>query len=195
MGLGHSFINNLEWRRAERHFGGGEVDTTDIEKAIINAPSSFGIQPYKVYAIKNKELKEKLKAASYGQPQVSECHTLFIFCTRTDIDERAEQYIKDANAEGMRDMLIGSLKGMPNKTEWAMRQTYIALGFGLAACAENRIASCPMEGFSTAEVTKVLALPETLVPTAYLAVGEQSTEEGPRERFRFPESDLLVRIE
>jgi nitroreductase len=195
MGLGHSFINNLEWRRAERHFGDGEVDTTDVVNAILNAPSSFGIQPYKVYAITNKALKESLKGASYGQPQVSECHTLFVFCARTDIDARAEQYIQDAKAEGVRDMLIGSLKGMTNKTEWAIRQAYIALGFGLAACAENRIASCPMEGFSVAEVTKILALPDTLVPCTYLAVGEQSSESVPGERFRFPESDLLVRIE
>ena len=142
MGMGHSFINNLEWRRAEGHFGDGEVETEDIIKAITNAPSSFGIQPYKIYAITNKELKERLKAASYGQPQVSECHTLFVFCSRTDVEARAEQYIKDANAERMRDMLIGSIKGMKDVGEWAARQAYIALGFGLAACAENRIASC-----------------------------------------------------
>jgi len=195
MGLGHSFINNLEWRRAEGHFGDGEVETEDIIKAITNAPSSFGIQPYKIYVITNKELKERLKAASYGQPQVSECHTLFVFCSRTDVEARAEQYIKDANAEGMRDMLIGSIKGRKDATEWAARQAYIALGFGLAACAENRIASCPMEGFQTTEVAKILALPDNLVPCVYLAVGEQTTNGTRGERFRFPESDLLTRIE
>lgn len=36
-----------------------------------------------------------------------------------------------------------------------------------------------MEGFSSAEVAKILELPENLVPTAYLAVGEEHDEGAP----------------
>jgi hypothetical protein len=42
-----SFLNNLEWRRAVKHFGNKPVDTAPIINAITNAPSSFGLQPYK----------------------------------------------------------------------------------------------------------------------------------------------------
>lgn len=193
MGMSQSFTSSLEWRRAVKHFGTGEVDVRPIVDSMINAPSSFGIQPYKILAVTNKELKEKLKPVSYNQGQVTECHTLFILCARTDVEVRAEEYLKatEATSRGMRDMLMGFLSYLPDKTAWATKQAYIALGFGLAAAAEHKIASCPMEGFQTGEVTKILNLSSTLVPVVYLAVGEAVEEDGTYPRFRFPESDLL----
>jgi len=194
MGGSQSFLENLEWRRAEKHFTGGSVDSTNVTKAIINAPSSFGLQPYKVYAVKNKELKEKIKAASYNQPQVAECDTLYIFCARSDLETRAEEYLSATGAESMRGMLMGFLKNLPDRTTWAAKQAYIALGFGLAAAAEEQIASCPMEGFSSTEVAKLLKLPKTLTPCVFLAVGEKAENSEEHPRFRFPKSDLIEEV-
>ena len=194
MGSNQSFLENLEWRRAVKHFGPGEVDIEPVVKAMVNAPSSFGLQPYKIYAVQNKEVKEQLKPVSYGQAQVTECHTLFVLCARKDVEVRAEEYLKATGAEGMREMLMGFLGYLPDKAAWSARQAYIALGFGLAAAAEQKIASCPMEGFNGAEVSKILNLPETLVPVVYLAVGETTPEDGTYPRFRFPESDLVTTV-
>lgn len=194
MGMTQSFTSSLEWRRAVKHFGSGEVDTAPIVEAMINAPSSFGLQPYTILAIKNKEIKETLKPLSYNQVQVTECQTLFILCARTDVKVRAEEYLKATGAEGVREMLMGFLSYLPDPTAWAAKQAYIALGFGLAAAAEHKIASCPMEGFNAVEVAKVLELPSTLVPVVYLAVGEAADEDGTHPRFRFPESDLVKAI-
>ena len=197
MGMNQSFTSSLEWRRAVKHFGSGEVDTTPILQAMLNAPSSFGLQPYKILAVTNKDLKEKLKPLSYNQPQVMECQTLFILCARTDVEKRAEEYLEatDGVKRGMRDMLMGFVGYLPDKTAWAAKQAYIALGFGLAAAAEHKIASCPMEGFNSKEVAKLLSLPETLQPVVYLAVGEATEEDGTYPRFRFSESDLVMKFE
>lgn len=192
MGTKYSFIGNLEWRRAVKHFGQGPVDTKNIVKAIINAPSSFGLQPYKVLAVSHPEIKERLRAVSFNQAQVTECHTLFIFCARNDVEVRAEEYLTATGTkETLGPMLKGFLNNAPDKTAWASRQVYIALGFALAAAAEERIASCPMEGFMANEVTKILELPENLVPLAFLAVGEDAANDGAYPRFRFPETDLI----
>lgn len=191
MGMTQSFTSSLEWRRAVKHFGSGVIDVTPVLEAMMNAPSSFGLQPYKILAVTNKEIKEKLKPVSYNQSQVTECHTLFILCARTDVEVRAEEYLKATGAEGMRDMLMGFVGYLPDKTAWSAKQAYIALGFGLAAAAEHKIASCPMEGFNGAEVAKILDLPTNLVPVVYLAVGEAIEEDGTYPRFRFSESDLV----
>jgi len=53
-----SFIKNLEWRRAEKHFAPGSVDIESIKSAILNAPSSYGIQPFHVLVITNQETKK-----------------------------------------------------------------------------------------------------------------------------------------
>lgn len=193
MGTTPSFLNRLEWRRAVKHFGEGELDTASIQKAIVAAPSSFGLQPYKVYAVRNKELKTALRAVSFDQAQVSECDTLFVFCARTDVEARAEEYLTTTGAENLRQMLMGFLAHQADTTQWAARQAYIALGFAMAACMEEEIASCPMEGFMPSEVSKILDLPATLVPIAYLAVGEDAGPEAtPYPRFRFAADDLVV---
>jgi nitroreductase len=197
MGMNQSFTSSLEWRRAVKHFGSGDVDVTPIVEAMVNAPSSFGLQPYKIVAVTNKELKEKLKPVSYNQSQVTECHTLFVLCARSDVEKRAEEYLEatDGVKRGMKDMLMGFVGYLPDKTAWAAKQAYIALGFGLAAAAEHKIASCPMEGFNGTEVAKILELPSNLVPVVFLAVGEATNEDGTYPRFRFSESDLVQKVE
>jgi len=194
MGTATSFLENLEWRRAEKHFGGGSVDTTAVLHAIIQSPSSFGLQPYKIAVVKDKAIQEQLQAASFGQAQVSECDTLLVFCARSDIPTRVEEYLVATGNESMRDMLTGFVGRLADPLGWATRQAYIALGFGLAAAAEQRIASCPMEGFQPQTVKTILSLPDNLVPCVYLALGEKSEQEQTSPRFRFPETDLILQI-
>lgn len=187
----NTFLNNLEWRRAVKHFGNSPVDISSIVKAIVNAPSSFGLQPYKVIAVRNPELKKRLRAVSFDQSQITECDTLFVFCARTDLNERAEEYMKETGAESMREMLMGFISYLPDKSAWSARQAYIALGFALAACAELKIPSCPMEGFSASEVHSILGLPDMLVPCVLFAVGSGTENDGAWPRFRFNKSDLI----
>lgn len=193
MGSNQSFTGNLEWRRAVKSFGEGPINTDLIVKAMINAPSSFGLQPYKILAVRNKELKERLQPACYDQAQVIECDTLFVFCAIKNVEERAEEYLKatEGVSRGMRDMLMGFVSHLPDKTAWATRQAYISLGFGLAACAEFQVASCPMEGFLPEQVGQILEVSSNLVPVVLLAVGQHSGKEDSYPRFRFPESDLV----
>lgn len=186
-----SFLSNLEWRRAVKHFGTSPVNTEPIIHAITNAPSSFGLQPYKVIAVRNPELKKQLRGVSYDQAQVTECDTLFVFCARNDLSERAEEYLKATGAEMIREMLTGFISYIPDKAAWSARQAYIALGFGLAACAELQISSCPMEGFTASEVHRILGLSENLIPCVMLAVGSAAENDGAFPRFRFDKSNLI----
>jgi nitroreductase/dihydropteridine reductase len=186
-----SFLTNLEWRRAVKHFGDKPVDTTPIIRAITNAPSSFGLQPYKVIAVRNSELKTAIRPVAYDQAQVTECDTLFVFCARTDLSERAEEYLQKTQAEMIREMLTGFISYIPDKAAWSARQAYIALGFALAACAELKIPSCPMEGFTASEVHRILGLADNLVPCVMLAVGSPAENDGVWPRFRFEQSDII----
>lgn len=192
-----SFLSNLEWRRAEKTFSpsSSSEDNDRVNKvmnAMIQAPSSFGVQPYHIVAVSSDDMKSKLIEASYGQKQVTECHTLFILCARTDVPTRVEQYLKDAQIpSSYHDFMRDSLKD--KDVNWSSRQAYIALGFGLAACAELKMASCPMEGFDSVKVKELLELPENLQPSVYLAVGKKSDTDSPFPRFRFSEEDMVTK--
>jgi nitroreductase len=182
------FTDNLIWRRAEKHFLPGEIDVSLIEKAIINAPSSYGLQPFKVLKIINLELKKKIKPACYNQSQIEECHTLYIFCAIKNLVKRIEDYVNQTGfIDKKQSMLqyIDNKSKVPDQVEWSKQQAYLALGFGLAAATELKIASCPMEGFKPDELSKILNLDSDLVPCVLLAVGQKNENYELEKRFRF----------
>ena len=191
---GQTFLNNLEWRRAVKRFGKDAVDTKPIEKAIINAPSAFGLQPFKVVVVTDLETKQKLRVASYGQSQIEECQALYIFCAIKNIDVRVEQFFYETKSEVLRPMIKDFFDSCPDKIAWAKQQAFIALGFGLAAAAEKQIYSCPMEGFLPDKYVEILGLNPNMIPCVLLAVGSESKEDKPHPRFRFGEADLLIRL-
>jgi len=187
-----SFIKNLEWRRAEKHFAPGPVDIESIKSAIINAPSSFGIQPFHVLVITNQEIKKKLKEACDNQTQIEESYCLFIFCALDDLEKRIDEYIKQTGFVKKRKSMIDFINKLPCKLQWAMMQAYIALGFGMASAMELNIASCPMEGFKPEEVSKVLNLDKNLKPCVLLTVGNKRNDYELENRFRFSKEDMFT---
>jgi len=72
----------------------------------------------------------------------------------------------------------------------------IALGFGLAACAELKIDACPMEGFDSQAVKKILNLSDDFLPVAYLAIGyrDESDDLLKVKKFRFSEEEIFKKI-
>jgi len=192
-----SFLANLEWRRAEKGFAKPTAmspvpDIQPILNAVVNAPSSFGIQPYVVKVVTSDEVKKALMPACYGQPQVEQCTHLLVFCTRNNLEEHLEHFITQTKPPAnLESMIRSALSGNSHPVQWAKHQTYLALGFALAAAAELKLASCPMEGFSSDGVGAVLGLPHTLVPTALLAIGLQDPAAPSFPRFRFPYVELV----
>jgi nitroreductase len=202
------FLNQLEWRSAEKHFDPAKpVDDSTLDKvleATKMAPSSFGIQPYHVYIVSNPEVKVQLRAAAYDQAQFTDAPYLLVFATRTDLTSRIDDYFELAtggNAEaraamkGYEDMMRGMVGGMPEAAQkpWADRQTYIALGFAMAAAAELELASCPMEGFDTAKFDEILELPAHMKSVVTLSLGYSDGTKG-HGKVRFTEGDLFTHV-
>lgn len=202
----HDFIHQLEWRYAVKAFDPNkkvlEADLEKLLEAIHLAPSSFGLQPYHVFVISNDEVKTQLRSKGFNQPQFTNCSHIFVFATRSDLNQRIDDYFEIAS-EGdaekrdqmasyeamMRSFAEG--KSMESIFDWADRQAYIALGFALAACAELGIDSCPMEGFSTYDFDAILELPENMKSVVCMTIGYRK-EEPHRPKVRFTNEDLFT---
>ncbi|MEN9338292.1 MAG: hypothetical protein RI945_17, partial [Candidatus Parcubacteria bacterium] len=78
---------------------------------------------------------------------------------------------------------------------WSARQAYLALGFALAAAAELKVDSCPMEGFDPVKVKEILGLSDEFMPVTLLPVGyrDESDEHLKSPKFRFPEGEIMVK--
>jgi len=200
-------LEDLTWRYATKKFSGDPVSPDHIDmivRAIRLAPSSSGAQPYHII-VASGEMKDKLILSS-GQKDKLGCSHLFVFCSRTDYPARAAKQIEiTAEIEGKSVADLAGLaaavarnttKNTPEELEeWAARQTYIALGLGLAMCAELRIDACPMEGFKPAEFSSILELPEYMHPVVIMAVGHRDpgdpAQPSMRKKVRFPKEDLF----
>lgn len=199
-----SFLDHLDWRFATKKFD-PEKKLSDeclgkILTAIRMTPTAYGLQPYHVLVVTDAETKKKLSDASHGQPQLIDASHVLVFFSRTDILSRIDAYFKIVSGAGERSekdiqkaeryrQVAGRYEG-PAGRDWAAKQTYIALGFALAAAAELEVDSFPMEGCDFAAVKKIFNLPEIFTPVLLLPLGYRA--EGPaRPKARFPKEDLF----
>ena len=187
-------LEHLKWRYATKIFDTAKkVSASDLEtlkEAISLTASSLGLQAYKVLNIEDKEIREKLKAVSWNQPQITDASNLFIFCAYTDFTDKDVDEFIALNAE-LRNQKPEELENFSNylkkdmntrpaeaKKAWLARQPYIALGNLMTTAASMKIDVCPMEGFDAAKYTEILGLEEKgLAPVCLGAVGYRSPED------------------
>ena len=197
------FQEIIHKRYAAKLFDGRKIPENKISQLlemIRYAPSSFNIQPWTVKIIKDDETKEKLAPASWNQGQIKSCSHLLVFCANTDISkniiELEKLMIKSGAKPRDMDHYMGMMRDFEkNLTEeqklaWAQRQVYLALGNALNGAKSLGFDSCPMEGFDPKAYSKILELPENLVPTALCPVGYAS--DSPAPKIRFPNKQIFI---
>ena len=145
-------------------------DFDELLEVVRLAPSSFGLQPWKVLLVKNPDIRKKLREAAYNQAQITDAAELVIFVTPKETGEKdISKFIKlvsDTRSvsleslEGYKKSLAGSIGSKSEKevAGWVGKQAYIALGFLLEAAALKNIDGCPMEGFDHAKFDEILGL-------------------------------------
>ena len=188
------YINSLNRRYAVKKFDSSKKisdrDLKTLIEAVRLSPSSYGLQLYKVLVAEEPELRAELKKASWNQGQITDSSHLFIFCAYDEVsDIHIDEYINlKAETEGKDfeelagygDFIKSKVKEMreEQRRSWTARQTYLALGNLLNACAVMGIDACPMEGFEPEKYNKILNLKErNLTAVVIAAAGYRSDED------------------
>ena len=203
-------IEDLKWRYAtKKHDPAKEVSDEDLrflKKSVQLSASSYGLQPYEIFIIKDKQLRKELQEVSFGQPQVVDAQYLMVFCYNTKIDEEyLDDFLKNMSEtrgvsldslEGMRKAIAGSTLQFTQeqKEQWAWRQAYIALGFLLNAAPKVKVDVSPMEGFQNDKYDEILGLKEKNLKTGVIAaIGHRSDEDDLKDalKVRKPENELF----
>jgi nitroreductase / dihydropteridine reductase len=186
------FTEALEWRYATKKMNGQTVPEDKIERileAVRLSPSSMGMTPYTIFVVKDPAVKKELLPHCYNQSQITDSSALLVFAAWKNLSStHVEEYmneiasVRNIPVESLKDF-AGSINGKiknstPQELEtWAIKQTYIALGFGLAAAAVERVDSTPMEGYVPAGVDQVLGLDKKgMTAGCILALGYRDEE-------------------
>lgn len=157
------------------------------------APSPWNLQPWRLVVVREPELKAKLMAAAYGQPQVGRSQATFVLWSDmhdviANVEDTVHPGMPDPQkvAQSIRDNFG---KYSPEDLEqWGNSISYIFLGYLMLSVQAFGYSSSPMLGFDPAQVKELLGLPETARVPALLSIGK-AAEEGfthhrhPLERF------------
>ncbi|WP_428240672.1 NAD(P)H-dependent oxidoreductase [Gynuella sp.] len=169
-------FEKLNWRYATKKMDPSkpvpQEKVDNILEAVRLAPTSSGLQPFEVIVIKNKEIKEKIRAIAWDQSQVTDCSHLVVFAAWDNYTEERINMMFDLvneergfTNEGWEAYRQKLLAGYPPRDpeenfEHAARQAYIGLGLALTAAAFEGVDSTPMEGFDPAMLDEILNLKE-----------------------------------
>lgn len=168
-------LQQLHWRYATKEFDSSKKIPEDVwkvlEQSLLLAPSSFGLQPWKFFVVRNPEIRQQLVEHSWGQKQVVDASHLVVFTIKEDVNsEDVDTYLQRMSEvrnvpveklEGLANMVKGFLKrpsDVFDKDAWSAKQVYIALGFFMFTTAMLEIDTCPMEGLVPAKYDEVLGL-------------------------------------
>jgi len=167
-------LNKLQWRYATKKMNPAlavpEEKVARILEAIRLAPTSSGLQPYEVIVVKNKAVREKIKAVAFGQQQVEDGSHLLVFAAWDDYTpERINMMFDLTNEarggtnegwENYRKMLLNNYptRGAEVNFQHAAKQAYIGLGAAVIAAAFEEVDATPMEGFDPKAVDEILGL-------------------------------------
>ncbi len=203
-------IQALNQRQATKQFNPDYVLEGKHMDALIDsinlAPTSFGLQPFKLLQIQNKELRKQIQQISWNQAQVTEASELLVWAVEQDLSVVLDRYA--VMSQALRNytkedtlrytdfisefIAVRELESNNFYFQWAARQAYISLGFALQTCALLGIDCCPMEGFDKNKLDILLELPEKkLNSVVMLAVGKKSSLEKTSVKIRLNKTDLL----
>jgi len=210
-----SLIDKLQWRYATKKMDPAKVvpeaKVDQILEAIRLTASSSGLQPYEVIVITNNDVRQKIRAVSNDQSQVTDCSHLLVFAawdTYTaerinaafDMTEKARNFTNESGT-AYRQMLLKAYPARDAEVNFThtAKQAYIGLGTALIAAAYEQVDCTPMEGFNPSALDEILNLREKgLRSVVMLPLGYRNADEDwlvNLKKVRRPKEAFITRIE
>lgn len=209
-----SLIENLNWRHAVKAYDSSKkVTAEDVEKILESArlaPTSSGLQPFRVIVVENQELKEKMVEGALNPEVMRDCSHVLVFAAWDQYSDGKIDKVYDHHTDE-RDLPRGRFGSYTDKIKemynaqtpeehfaHTARQSYIALGLAMAQAAELKVDSTPAEGFSNAKVDEILGLEKLgLKSVTLLYLGYRDSENdylAHMKKVRIPMDEFVIRM-
>lgn len=208
-----SLIEDLNWRHAVKAYDPtkkvSQEDLNTILEAARLAPTSSGLQPFRVIVVESQELKEKMVAGALNPEVMRDSSHVLVFAAWDSYSNEKIDKVYDYHTD-VRDLPRGRFGSYTDKIKeiygaqtpeehfaHTARQTYIALGIALAQAAELKIDSTPAEGFSNDVVDEVLGLTEMglkSVSLLYLGYRDEANDWlSTMKKVRIPMDEFIIK--
>lgn len=149
------------------------------------SPTAFNLQNWRFVRITDRTLREKIRAAAWGQAQVTDASELLVLC----FDNRAwekdpQRYWRNAPKD-VQDFLLPALGTYYRDHEQVqrdegMRSCGIAAQSIMLMAKELGYDSCPMDGFDYDAVAELINLPPDHGIALMIAIGKKTKDVWPK---------------
>ena len=176
-------------RRSVKHYDPDHTMTKEevrtlMEHAILS-PTAFNLQHWRFINVEDKQLREEIREASYGQAQVTDSSMLLVLCADLNAWEKDPQrYWRHAPKE-VQDFMLPAIEGYCTNRHQGQRDECFR-SVGIAASTIMLMAkgmgydSCPMDGFDFDKVARIINLPHDHVIVMMITIGKKLQEARPR---------------
>lgn len=208
-----ALIEDLKWRHAVKAYDPNrkvsEENLTKIIESARLAPSSSGLQPYRIIVVENQELKKKMVEGAFNPEVMRDCSHVLVFAAWESYSEEKIDKVYDYHTD-VRELpkgrfssytdLLKKLYGAQTTDQHfahTARQTYIALGLAMAQAAELKVDSTPAEGFNNEIVDEILGLREMglkSVTLLYIGYRDEANDWlSNMKKVRVPMEEFIIR--
>ncbi|MEB3205890.1 MAG: nitroreductase family protein [Vampirovibrionales bacterium] len=193
-------LSAIEARRSVKHYEPDFVMPAEhvalLKHAAMLSPTSFNMQNWRFVWVDDADLRQQLKAAAWGQSQVTDASLLVILCADLKAFEKSpERYWREA-PEAVQNqivpMIVKTYQGREQlQRDEAMRSIAIASQTLMLASKALGYDSCPMVGFDPLKVAQLIALPADHVVGLMLTIGKAKVPAQPRSG-QLAESEVWI---
>ncbi len=194
------FFEAVKTRRSVKHYDQQAIMTEQefeqMMAAVMLSPTSYNIQHWRFVRVKDSVLREAVKKAAWGQEQVADAAELMIICADTQAwQDRPQRYWAQTDTDTQNVILpmikeFYSGKSQTQRDE-AMRSCGMAAQTLMLAAKSLGFDSCPMIGFDSDEVARLIKLPQGHVISMMVAIGKASKDARPRAG-QLPMEEVLL---
>ena len=171
----NDFQKALQFRHACKIFDETKAIPSEQFSEILDAgrmsPSSMGVEPTRFLVVRDKDLRQRLKDACWGQIQLTSASEVVVLKCLLQSIVPPSNYInfmsfRRGKTDAEREKWVEMYKGMLERKEahgisirhWVEKQSYIAGSTMMNYAAYLGIDSCAIEGFEIDAVNNVLGI-------------------------------------
>lgn len=188
-----ALLEAMKYRYATKKFDPEKIISDEDFETLLEAarlsPTSFGMEPWKILVIQNKEIREEMIPYGWGAKAglTGASHfVVFLANKREDMtfgSPYADHMLKDIHQVppevydfysqvytrfGKEEMKI--LDSERTALDWTSKQAYIVMANMMTMAAYMGIDSCPLEGFNPADMTRLLGEKHHLFDTKHYGI-------------------------
>ena len=179
----------IEKRRAVKRFDPDFVIPEEDERRLFEltllSPTAFNIQHWRFVVVRDRELREKIRAVTWGQPQITEASLLVVICADVQAwckeSERYWSHAPEEQREGILEAIRMYYEDNPQRQrDEALRSCGIAAQTLMLAATAMGYESCPMDLSDFDAVAELIGLPEDHLIALFVAIGRGTEAPWPR---------------